>query len=85
MRDVAQALAGQADHFVRDVYAMNLGEMAAERFHEAAGSTADFERSRARTLGQSPELSFQIPKHVGGGREKTFFVLIAPAESDVVV
>ena len=44
---VAQALAGQADHLVGDVHAVDLAEVAAERAHQAARAAADLERGIA--------------------------------------
>ena len=41
---IAQAFVGQPDHLVGDIDAVDFGEVAAERAHEAAGAAADFER-----------------------------------------
>ena len=80
---VAQPLLGQADHFVGDVHPVDLGEVAAQRPHQASRAAADFERRIPAAH------AFQVPLQalhdVAGGGEKLLVVLLPAAESDVIV
>ncbi len=86
----AQFLAGQADHFVGDIDAMDLGEVRAERAHDAARPAADFESLQAAREGlaggaQMAGFGAQAADDIGGGREELGVVLFAAAERDVIV
>ena len=87
VRDVAEAFARQANHFVRNIHAVNFAEVTAQRLHQAAGAAADFERPPAggARCFETLQLSLDQPQHIGRGRQKRFFVLIAAAERDVIV
>src|SRR5205809_624124 len=76
--DSGEALPGEADHFVGDVDAMDLVEVAAEGTHEAAGAAADLERGAAR--GQALEFGGQVLDDIGGSGEELLVALLAAAE-----
>ena len=73
----------QPDHFVRDIHAVDLGEVAAHGTHQAAWSASDFERRVAAR--QALQFPAERADHIGGGGEELLVVLIVPAERDIVV
>ena len=82
---VAQALAGQADHLVGDVHAVDLAEVAAQRPHQAARAAADFERAR-RAPRQALQLRLPAPLTMSArGGEELLVILLAAAEGDVII
>src|SRR5215831_17452564 len=86
VESVAELLAGQYDHFVRNVDAVDFREMAAHGPHEPAGSAADFERLAVERLPgrNAAEFGFQAADHLRRGCEESRIVLPAPPEGDVV-
>ncbi len=80
---VAQAFGRQPDHFIGNVHAVDLAEMAAHGAHQTARPATDFERRVAAR--QARQLRFQVAQDVGRGSEKLFVVLFAAAEGDVVI
>src|SRR5580698_5472729 len=83
---IAQALAGERNHFIGDVDAVDFDEVAAHGAHDAAGSAADFEGSPGSAFGErdAAQLRFEAGDHFGGGRVKFGVVLIAAAEGYVI-
>ena len=73
----------EADHFVGNIDAVDLLEMAAERAHQAAGTAADFERGVA--AGEAGQLRQQLLHGAGGGGEELFVGLLAAAEGHVII
>src|SRR5581483_4975584 len=71
-----------------NIYAMNFAEMPGQGLHQPAGATADFERSPSSAVGlcgQALQLRLKLAQHVRRRGFKLCFLLIAPAEGDVVV
>ena len=88
VRNPAQAFAGDSNHFVRNIHAMDFPEMLAEGLHQAPRPAPDFERPPSPDVCGRLE-TFQLPfdgvDHFGGCRQEGFLVLVPAPESYVVM
>src|SRR6476646_3289140 len=83
IRDAAQPLSGEADHFVGYIDPVDLAEKPAEGAHQTAGSAADLEGGIASR--QALEVPRKTLDEVRGRAEELLVILLAAAERDVVV